>query len=238
MDWCARDEGMQPRRAPMHWQREIEQHILSEELLQRVFAHICKMQEASASMCPGGAPNQGGGVPSSRKSKARAVAAPCTRVSPRCADPVSDVTALMLSAPVQLVLGERGASFFRNHSRYLFPYRLMRPGQREALRRCLTHRNEWHTLNEHVVFAEGAQPFRLAPALCLRVMCASVFSARSVKDEEQECDHRAVCDAVLCNLRPVLFDPAAANRVVNEWLQSVAERDISARSLSVQHVLP
>ena len=223
----------------MHWQQEIEQHILSEEHLPRVFAHMCKMREASTSVCPGGASNQGGNAPSSRKSKARAVAPPRVHASRRCTDPISDVTALMLSAPVQLVLGEHGAAFFRNHVRYLFPYRLMHQGQREAIRRCLARREEWHTLNAHVVFTEGAQPFRLAPALCLRVMCASVFSARP----SEECDHRAVCDAVLCNLRPVLSDPAAANRVVNEWMQSMVERDmverdISACSFPVQHVLP
>ena len=218
----------------MHWQQEIEQHILSEEHLPRVFTHMCRMRVESTSVSTPDASSRGEKTPYSRKSKARATATPCARASPRSTDPISDVTALMLSAPVQLVLGERGAAFFRNHARYLFPYRLMHPGQKEAIRRCLAHRGEWHTLNAHVVFTEGAQPFRLAPALCLRVMCTSVFSARP----SEECDYHAVCDAVLCNLRPVLSDPAAANRGVNEWLQSVVGRDISARSFSGQHVLP
>lgn len=208
----------------MHWQTELEEHILTETTLATVFAYMCNLHAASSRL-----PAPEGDSTGQRDNKVakvttegkKAHTANSRKQSPNvCLDPVSAMTMLMISDPVQFILGETGMSLFKNHTRYVFPYRLMNAEQRESICRCISHREEWSILNAHMVFKEPAHstkshPYRLPTLLCLKAMCTAVTAA-TPRDKEE--DGLTTCNIVLQRVQTIIPNPAVTHTALNQWM--------------------
>ena len=203
----------------MQWQTEMERHFYTEDAMSVIFAYMCNQCAASlrseepAQVAAGNRVESAPAKPSKRAgaaSKTPLVVTPTPRVR---MDPVSTATALMISDPVRLVLSETGIALFKNHTRYVFPYRLMSHEQRASIVRCIGYRDEWSTQHARIVFKNGAS-HRLPPLLCLQAMHIAVIASKQPAAEE---DRLAIYNLVLQRVQPILSDPAGVHASLNQW---------------------